>query len=296
MEYPFLLIVAALILCEALLIGLYWTVKTFFSLCIRSKVFTGIALAAAGTVTVFFPIAGVLTLSAVLFAGVFGRKDSSRKTKRFWAQTVFALILCGIYFIYFPSIYDLWQAGEGILSTLFKVNDKVNVINFFEMFYFIRFFRDIYPALIAGIVYMAFLNALNQKPYPLSGWYRFMRSFDHRQSVLLILSLVLAMLFVLFGTTLNLSKDSADNINRVLLNSALYFLIPYTVYGVVTILYYLYKKKHWAKYPVLFIFLIIPVFSGPAFLVPIAFFIGVGVSDIWMGYFSQGKRSGISGK
>lgn len=240
----------------------------------RSDVFLYIMLGLSVAATVFFKWWGAAFLLLFVLELLAKKTVFFRQEKRAIKYGLVFLAILGMFLAaYLPHVPVLWEVT---LPGFFM--KTIEGTKFFDVFMVGRFFRYYYPAAIAGILHLAFRYAKKEKENHYTFWYRFLRSFDHRQIFILLAGALAA------GLGYLLKFDAF--VQAVIMNVFLFGCWPYVYYGFATMIYGIRRLKisYLLSIAILFLFIVI---SGPIFIFTLILIMGIGISDIWMNYHKR---------
>lgn len=224
----------------------------------------------------FFGLPAALTV-LVFLAFAFGvvRIPRLRKWLRGAAGYSLLLLLC---LGYFPQMNRIWQKLQfSVLSGICRFPKIAALIDVYQVF---QYFRFALPAAIALVALLALETSDNS--HPRTAWVRFYNRFDHRHLALLLVAWGLAFLLDRLG-------ESGVFYRELCLNLALLETGCYAVFGVMTIIRGM-KIRRIPEYAAASILIGLLALSGRNFPLVVTFAAGMGVTDIWMGYFRGSSR------
>ncbi len=269
MEFSLFLVIFSI----ALLI-LFWVSYFIMKLTYRSDVMLYAMTAIAVAATVFFKWWGAALLLLMILELLAKKVPFFKQDNRAIKYGLFFLAIMGcLLAAYLPWVNVLWE--DKIAGWVMRY---IGSSKFVDVFMVGRFFRFYYPAAVAGILHLAFRYAKKEKENHYTFWYRFLRSFDHRQVFMLLAGIASA------GLAYLLQWNAMVQV--ILVNFLLFVSWPYVYYGFATMIYGIRRLKisYFLSIAILFLFIVI---SGPIFIFTLILIMGIGVSDIWMNYHKR---------
>ncbi|OHD54480.1 MAG: hypothetical protein A2Y33_04755 [Spirochaetes bacterium GWF1_51_8] len=278
MEFSFGIAIAAL-----LSFGVFSGAKYLLRGVIKVPAIMWTAAVICAGVTVLFPAGGIV-LALFLFLPLWiARIGIFKKFDGFVYQVPFlaALMIFALYYI--PYTGAIWYEAEQWVTVVLDGAGLLEGYAFIDVYGVLRFFRSVYPALLVFLLFLAYYSGIEGGKYKNSLWYRYFRNFDHLQIFPMMA------VFVLLGAGYALTFWTGEitplmsDIGFWMLNAALFFAMPYVMYGILIILFGLRKKGLSLMFGMIGLFFLFLI-SGPVFVFTLIFLMGIGISDIWMGY------------
>lgn len=274
MEFSFFLVVLSILLVVLFNIGKYAIVLS------KKLRLILIAFLLIGGLFAFVSLWVGLSIST-FFLLTFLIKDKAffRKPLAFWANLLFAPIILFLLLAYLPNVSTIWNSISGYILQILGHYSLLQEHEFINVYQVIQFFRYYYPAIVVGVIYYGFCKAVNYQKWDMTFGYRYVKKFDHRQVFLTVISTIAYFVAVVV---------KAPFVIRVaLLNFAIFFAIPYAVYGFLTLLYALKRKVNLSYTLGMILMYLILIISGRAFIFTLILAVGIGISDIWMNYHKR---------
>ncbi|NPV01459.1 MAG: hypothetical protein HPY53_08765 [Brevinematales bacterium] len=266
--------------------GLYTAGKHLLGVVKKSHIAQWIAGILSAGLLFFFPAAGAVVVIFLSMPLWIEKLALFRRFDGLVYQVPFLVIMLMFSVFYIPETSRIWYAADNAITGILSSFSLLDGYGFIDVYYVLRFFRNIYPALFAFILFLAYYAGTEGGKYRHGLWYRYLRKFDHRQvwPVLGLLAMLGGGYILMFS--LNEINPVMNDIGIWMFNTSLFFAMPYILYGCLTLIYGLRRAGVPGMISLMGLFLLFLI-SGPVFIFTLIFLMGIGISDIWMNYHAR---------
>ncbi len=158
------------------------------------------------------------------------------------------------------------------ISAIFPGLKKTRIIDAVYSFWV---YLEYLPGILVFVLWTGISSAISQESYPVTGWYRWSRDFDHRWVYPALACLLAGFVVYQMGLW--------DKLGLVASNLTLFLALVYSVLGFQVLITWL-RKKRWPVMLSVALLYCLLVLTGPYFLFVLVLYFGIGISDSWMHY------------